>query len=740
MSAPVRAPLPEPLRELHDASPDAVMVLEPLRRAPGGAEGASARDLRCVYLNPAAERLLGLSDAAARGRKLAEVLPEAGGQGAGGQGAGGPEAGPRAAFLEVARTGVPARHEAAYPVPGRQRWLRATAVRVDGRLHVTFADVTAERRAEEALEVLAAASGALSGTLSVEAALQALVGLVVPRLADFCAVDVREKGQVRARAAAHRDAARREPLGLLQRMLAFGRAGELDAPAVLERGRPLLLEDARAAAGPDSAPAALLEEVGARALLLAPLTARGESVGLLVLGSTPGGRPLEAADVRVAEELARRAAAALENARLLELSRLERTRAEEANRTKDEFLAVVSHELRQPLNAMLGWLRLYRSGTLSADQRERALETVERNVHAQAQLVEDLLDVSGIITGKLRLKLRRVQLEGVVAAALDAVRAAAHAKGVQLVASLDEGLPPAAADAGRLQQVLWNLLSNAIKFTPRGGQVTVRLARIDETLELVVSDTGAGIPRAFLPHVFERFRQAEPSATRTHKGLGLGLAIVKYLVEQHGGTVAVDSEGEGKGASFTVRLPRAPEGASLAPEPLALLRGGEGALGVRGLAGVTVLVAEASPEAGDGVVLTLEGHGARVLRAGPGADALAALARTHPDVLVVDRALADAGEGEGGPSLLARVRALPAADGGGVPALALLAEGAEGGTPSGAGGTPSGAGGTPSGAGGTAEARARAFRAGFQAALAAPVEPAELLAAVALLVARRPAR
>ena len=230
--------------------------------------------------------------------------------------------------------------------------------------------------------------------------------------------------------------------------------------------------------------------------------------------------------------------------------------AQAANLAKDEFLATLSHELRTPLHAMLGWARLLRTGTLDEATRERALETLERNTRLQAQLIDDLLDVSRIVTGKLRIEVRPVTPTSVIAAAREAVRPAANAKDVRREARADPEAGPVAGDADRLQQIVWNLLSNAIKFTPRGGRVEIRLDAMDGHVRLQVADTGRGISADFLPHLFERFRQAEGAVARSVGGLGLGLAIVRHLVELHGGTVRAESAGEGRGATFTVELPR----------------------------------------------------------------------------------------------------------------------------------------------------------------------------------------
>jgi signal transduction histidine kinase len=269
-------------------------------------------------------------------------------------------------------------------------------------------------------------------------------------------------------------------------------------------------------------------------------------LGAVALTAYESNRRFGPTDLELAEELARRAGQAIENARLYR-------EVQEANRTKDEFLATVSHELRTPLTAMLGWLHLLRSD--NAKQVARAVETIERNARAQTRIVDDLLDVSRIITGKLRLEREPVDLAELVRATVDTTQPAADAKGVELVVQLEPSLGKLLGDAARLQQVLWNLFSNAIKFTPRAGRVVVQLGSSNSSVFVRVSDTGQGIPADFLPHVFERFRQANSTPTRSHGGLGLGLAIVRHLVELHGGYVSAESEGEGRGATFTVVLP-----------------------------------------------------------------------------------------------------------------------------------------------------------------------------------------
>ncbi|HEV7472803.1 MAG TPA: ATP-binding protein, partial [Pyrinomonadaceae bacterium] len=381
--------------------------------------------------------------------------------------------------------------------------------------------------------------------------------------------------------------------------------------------------------------------------------------------------------------------------------------AQEANRLKDEFLATVSHELRTPLNAVLGWTHLLRSNNLDKDARVKALETIERNARSQQQLVEDLLDVSRIITGKLRLDVRTVEPAIFIDAAIEAVRPAADAKEITIEKEIDRTIGSMSGDPARLQQVVWNLLSNAIKFTPSGGQVKITLARLDSQIEITVSDSGQGISKAFLPLVFERFRQADMKTTRLHGGLGLGLAIARQLVELHGGTVSVQSEGENKGASFSVRLPvlliyqNQPEAGKphkcLTP-PLEC---------PEDLAGIKVLAVDDEPDACELLNSSLTQCGANVRIATSAAEALKLLKEEQPDVLISDIGMPEVD----GYELMYKIRALPPSEGGRIPALALTAYA-------------------------RAEDRLLALRAGFQMHIAKPVDLSELVAVVASLAER----
>jgi PAS domain S-box-containing protein len=381
-----------------------------------------------------------------------------------------------------------------------------------------------------------------------------------------------------------------------------------------------------------------------------------------------------------------------------------RAEAEAANRAKDEFLAVLSHELRTPLNAVYGWARMLQARRLTEAETERALDAIVRNTNAQVQLIDDLLDVSRIITGKMRLALRPVDLRVVVEGALDTVRLAAEAKGVELHSVLDSQALAIAGDPERLQQVVWNLLMNAVKFTPKGGRVEVHLRRGTSHAELGVSDTGQGIAPEILPFVFDRFRQADSSTTRVHAGLGLGLALVKHLVELHGGTVTAQSAGEGLGASFTVQLPlpiaEIPAGATPSPHPTAasveLVPSG-----VR-LDGLRVLVVDDDPDAVELVSAILDRAGAAVRTALSAPHALEVLQQWRPNVLVSDVEM----PGEDGYALISKVRALEAQRGGRTPAVALTAYG-------------------------RTEDRMRTLSAGFSMHVPKPVDPGELTTIIA---------
>ncbi|MEG5032960.1 PAS domain-containing protein [Microcoleus sp. AT3-D2] len=357
-----------------------------------------------------------------------------------------------------------------------------------------------------------------------------------------------------------------------------------------------------------------------------------------------------------------RKVAEAERERLLAREKAAREEAERANRVKDEFLAVLSHELRTPLNPIMGWTKLLRSNILTPEKQRYALETIERNAKLQTQLIEDLLDVSGILQGKVSLNIAPVDLAGVIGAAIETVRLAAQVKSIQISTQFARNLGPVLGDAGRLQQVVWNLLSNAVKFTPPSGKIEVVLDRVDTLAQITVTDTGKGIEPDFLPYVFDYFQQADSSMTRKFGGLGLGLAIVRHLVELHGGTVKSESAGEGKGATFTVRIPLMPV------QPQTSLAAAAPKQSFN-LSGIRVLAVDDDADARDLVVFLLEDCGASVTAVANAADALAVLAESVPDLLLSDIGMPDTD----GYMLMRQVRALAPDQGGLVPAIALTA-------------------------------------------------------------------
>ena len=458
--------------------------------------------------------------------------------------------------------------------------------------------------------------------------------------------------------------------------------------------------------------------------LAVPVVSRsGEVLGGLFFGH-PAPAMFTERDEIVVSGLASQAAVAMDNARLYEAAQKARAeaeqaasenerlyrQAEESSRLKEEFLATISHELRTPLSAILGWTRMLRLGQLSPENSAKALDTIERNARAQTQLVDDLLDVSRIITGKLRMDVRPTDPNSFIDAAVDAVRPAAEAKGVRVQKVIDTGPISIPGDPVRLQQVVWNLLSNAIKFTPRDGRVQIRSERVNSHLEIIVSDTGQGIPADFLPHVFDRFRQADQKTSRQHGGMGLGLAIVRHLVEMHGGTVHAKSQGEGKGATFTVMLPISPvyqvdsSGGRVHPAARDLMPKEDAP---DRLDGLRILAVDDEADTRELLRQGLEYCGAQVNVVGSAAEAIEALMSSVPDILISDIGM----PGTDGYELIKQVRALPPDRGAKVAAIALTAYT-------------------------RIEDRLQALRAGYDMHVPKPVELAELCA-VAASVARR---
>jgi signal transduction histidine kinase/ActR/RegA family two-component response regulator len=432
-------------------------------------------------------------------------------------------------------------------------------------------------------------------------------------------------------------------------------------------------------------------------------TARG-TIAALTLVTAESGRRYSADDLRFAEDVGSRAALMIENAKAYAEIR-------KTSRLKDEFLATLSHELRTPLNAILGYARMLRAGMLTPDKYQRTFETIERNSSALTQMVEDILDVSRVISGKMRLNMQPVELSNVVHEAVATVTPAAQAKDIRVETAFDPQVGPVSGDPDRLRQIVWNLMSNAVKFTPKHGRIQVRIERVNSSVEIVVSDTGMGIAPDFLPHIFERFRQANSGPTREHAGLGLGLAIVRNLVELHGGTVYASSGGEGKGATFRVRFPvrivhpdaqcsprRVHPRQPLAPSSVDLPR----------LDGTHVLAVDDDADALRLLREMLEAVGASVTTATSGLAALDIVDGDRPDVLVADLGMPQMD----GFELIRRLRTSDDPAVRDIPAAALTAYA-------------------------RSEDRAKALQGGFEIHLAKPIDPAELISAVQALARRR---
>jgi signal transduction histidine kinase/CheY-like chemotaxis protein len=438
-------------------------------------------------------------------------------------------------------------------------------------------------------------------------------------------------------------------------------------------------------------------------LAVSVVSRSGEVLGGLFFGHPEVG-VFTAREEALVRGLAPQIATAIDNARLYERQQAARAEAEAANTLKDEFLATLSHELRTPLNAVLGWARMLKTSSLDEATAKRAIDVIERNANAQLQLIEDLLDVSRIVTGKLRLDVKPVSLPSIVEAAIDTLRPAADAKSIRLQPVLDPRAGPVSGDPDRLQQIVWNLLSNAVKFTPRGGRVQIRVERANSHVEIVVTDSGQGITPDVLPHVFDRFRQADSSSQRAYGGLGIGLALVKSLVELHGGSVRAASDGPDRGATFTVKLPLmllagTTERAETAPGPRASV--------MATLGGIGLLVLDDDTDALDLFATVLRQHGAEVRVARSVREAIELLRAWEPDVIVSDIEMPE----ENGYAFIRRLRSGEIPHGQRIPAVAVTAYG------------------------GVSE-RIKIVSAGFDSYVAKPVEPDELAAIIGRLVAR----
>lgn len=573
----------------------------------------------------------------------------------------------------------------------------------DERNHLLVLERAARSEAEEAAQIVRRLQTVTDTALS-HLALDDLLREVLVRLQELIGADaaaillVTEDGQYLAGRAA---------IGLEEEARVRVPMGRGIAGGIAVSGKPLIVDDLSKVEVISS----ILSE-NASSLVGAPLMIEDRVIGVIHV-DTLEPHCFTEEDVNLLQLAADRVATAIERSRLYEAEKQARVEAEAANRMKDEFLATISHELRSPLHAILGWVTLLREGNLSAQAATRAFETVERSARAQNRIISDLLDVSRIINGQLHLNVKTLKLAPVIEAGVEAVRPAADAKGISIQMALDRHAGPIAGDPDRLQQIVWNLISNAIKFTPNGGIVQVRLEDVGLHAEIIVSDTGTGIGPDFLPFVFDRFRQADSSSTRKQGGLGLGLAIVRHLVELHGGTVHARSDGEGEGATFVVKLPlmasritevnEQPEHPAAERKRLTLDCPSQ-------LKGLRVLVVEEEAIARDLVSAILAECEAEVKTAVSSSEALAILgdcAQWLPDVVISDIEMADSD----GYELMRRVQSLPAEGGGCVPAVALTSYA-------------------------RAEDRMKALAAGFQMHVPKPVEAAELVTVLGSVTGR----
>jgi PAS domain S-box-containing protein len=627
---------------------------------------------------------------------------------------------------------------------GLQMPLRDESDNVQGFLKI-MRDKTEQRQAAERERFLAEASSVLATSIDDQTTLSRIARLAVPILADCCFFDiVTADNRIERVAWYHVDPAKQEWFAQIQRYVPPQDFQDYPVANVFHTGKSQFVseidEDWMQAAAISAEHLQFMRECQFCSSIAVPLIAHNRKLGALTFWMTAqSGRHYTSADLTLAEELAYRAAIALDNAQLYH-------QAQDANRIKDEFLAVLSHELRSPLNSILGWAKLLRTRKFNEATTARALETIERNAALQTQLIEDLLDVSRILRGKISLNVAPVNLISTISAAIETVSLAAQAKNISLEflqqtqdkraggaggdgemgnlaqssspssplasrlsplasypspASPASPAPPALVlgDTTRLQQVFWNLLSNAIKFTPIGGRVRISLERNGSYAQIQVSDTGKGIRADFLPHVFECFRQSDASITRTHGGLGLGLAIVRHLVELHGGTVKAESSGEGQGATFTVKIPMM-EGAGGAGEA----GGAGGELHPSPLTGVQILVVDDETDTREFLTFVLDECGAKVTAVSSAAEALEALQRFQPDALVSDIGMPN----QDGYSLIRKLRALESSQERQIPAVALTAYA-------------------------RAEDRQEALAAGFQVHVSKPVNPDQLIAVIASL-------
>jgi PAS domain S-box-containing protein len=589
-------------------------------------------------------------------------------------------------------------------VESRQQLIRTEHHRV---VLETNRDITDRKRATERAAFMNQASTLLATSLDYETTLTSVAHLAVQAIADWCAVDIMVDGKIERLVAAHLDPQKVEVARTLHRS---EDATSPYSPQYVIRTKtpalvPLVTDDMIVAARRgDAEQMRLIRSLGLVSYMCVPLVAHGRTLGALTFATAESQRRYTEQDLTFAEDLAHRAALAVDNA--LAYNHIQTT-----DRLKDEFLATLSHELRTPLNAILGYARLLRSGSVTGEKVAKAVEIVERNASALTQMVEDVLDVSRIISGKMRLDIQPVDLPKVVHDAIESVAPTAELKQVRMQTSIDPNAGPISGDPDRLQQVVWNLTANAVKFTPKGGRIQVRVERVGSHVDIVVSDTGVGIKPDFLPHLFERFRQADSAMTRQFGGLGLGLAIVRHLVELHGGSVEASSDGDGTGSTFRVHLPLMivhPQAAVDERRKHARDRtSSTDKIPVHKLDGVHVLAVDDDQDALTLLTEILELAGARVTTADSAVRALDQLAGLRPDILIADIGLPDLD----GFEMVRRIRSRAEPLVRDTPAIALTAYA-------------------------RSQDRVRALESGFQMHIGKPADPAELVAAVSAFARR----
>jgi PAS domain S-box-containing protein len=640
----------------------ALDLLSTTLRSIGDAVIATDPQGRVSFMNVVAERLTRWSTEEAHGRLLHEVFPifneETG------------------AIVEnpvdkVLREGtivglanhtmLRRRDGSEIPIDDSAAPIRSEAGTLEGVVLV-FRDASEEKRHLYRRMFLARATEEIAAASDYRDALRRIVALACPRMADWAGVDVLDPttGQMQQLAVAHVDPAKVQFAIDLAKKYPPDPNAPNGARNVVRTGRselyPEIPKHLLEAGAQDEEHLRLIRELDLRSAMVVPLRGQKEVYGALSFIFVGDTRRYTEEDLELAEELSKRVSLLIERRKLEE-------QADIANRMKDEFLATISHELRTPLQAILGYGSMLERKV--ATDPDKALAVIMRNAHAQARLVEDMLDMSRILSGKLGLTLTRVDLAAAIAAAVDAVKPSAMTRNQRVTVDLDDDLGFVMGDFERLQQIVWNLLTNAVKFTPREGSITVTARRTGSSVRIAVADTGKGMAAEHLSTIFDRFRQVDSSSTRTHGGLGLGLAIVKYLAEAHGGTVAALSDGPDKGSTFVITLPVQLE--AIAKE--SLTRTARDPMSSSVLAGVRVLLVDDDEDTRHAIADTLASVGARVEQAVSAADALQRLAQHRPDVLVSDIGMPI----EDGYALIRRVRALAPNNGGDVPAIALTA-------------------------------------------------------------------